>query len=60
MSVSAKQRRPDTGNVFDSVDKGHPRDESEDSTDHSGHGTALEQTAAGKRYESLDWEQIVR
>jgi hypothetical protein len=53
MLVSAKQRRADTGNVFDSVlAKRHPRDESENSTDHSSHAITLEQTVAGKGYVS--------
>lgn len=52
MLVSAKQRRADTENVFNSVAKEHPRDESENSTDHSSHATALRQTVAGKGYVS--------
>jgi hypothetical protein len=52
VSATGKLRRADTGNVFHSVAKGHPRDESEDSAEYSSRATASEQTVAGKGYVS--------
>jgi hypothetical protein len=52
MLVSTEQQRADTGNVFYSAAKGHPRDENENSADHSSRATALERTVAGKGYVS--------